>query len=86
MGQPQLVVMRLCDMFNQHPDQDNSRICGTCGFKVGIYPSGQKIIKDNPNIILICQVCSVPMDKFGIPAPGAIEEAVEMRKRRRDGR
>lgn len=57
-----LLVMRLEDMWIQHPDQDNSRTCNYCGKQVGVYPDGQEIIKTygKENVVLICQICSLP--------------------------
>lgn len=58
----ELLVMRLDDMWMQHPNQDNSRTCDTCGATVGIYPDGQDIIKKfgKENVKLTCQVCKLP--------------------------
>jgi hypothetical protein len=79
----QLLVMRLENMTNKHPQQDNSYYCMTCFKQVGIYPSGQRMILENPEIEIICEICAAkekPWDKIK-PAPGAIEEALERRKK-----
>jgi hypothetical protein len=55
----ELVTMRLVDMSMVHPAQDNSRVCSRCGQQVGIYPSGQGILRNNPNIKIVCAVCVV---------------------------
>lgn len=53
-----LICMRLADMAVVHPAQDNSRVCSKCGERVGIYPSGQKAIKANPGIEIVCSRCA----------------------------
>jgi hypothetical protein len=52
-----LVVMRLADMHKMHPDQDSSRVCSGCGAPVGIYPSGQAMLKSHPGLAIVCKVC-----------------------------
>jgi hypothetical protein len=56
--QIKLVVMRLKDMWKRHPDQDNSRVCSKCGEAVGVYPSGQKSLRNFPEMAIICHVCA----------------------------
>lgn len=70
-----LLVMRLADMTRVHPDQDDSRVCSECGQPVGIYPSGQAVIKQHPETVIVCNVCNDadPPDVM-ILAPGAITE------------
>jgi hypothetical protein len=53
-----LVCMRLADMRRIHPEQDNSHVCFRCGERVGLYPSGQKAVRDNPGIEIVCAVCA----------------------------
>ena len=53
-----LVAMRLKDMFSVHPRQDNSRFCSKCGERVGLYPSGQNALRNNPSMPIICAVCA----------------------------
>lgn len=70
-----LLTMRLIDMHKLHPAQDNSRRCFKCGWGVGIYPSGQKILREHPDLKIICNVCadfSEPVINF--PAAKSIEE------------
>ena len=64
-----LIVMRLADMKRVHPEQIE-RTCSKCGHVVAVYPSGQKAMKDYPDIQLICQVCRTPNEKASL-APGA---------------
>jgi hypothetical protein len=54
-----LVAMRLADMTRHHPGQDDSRVCATCGHVVGIYPSGQWVLRKWPGIRVICSVCAL---------------------------
>ena len=71
-----LIVMRLADMHRVHPKQDNSHVCNTCGEKVGVYPSGQQIMRQYPDVRLLCQHCIEPVD-IAILAPGAGNEMFE---------
>jgi hypothetical protein len=73
-----LVVMRLTDMHRVHPQQDNSRVCGTCGAQVGIYPSGQAILRERPATRIVCSHCYVPArHDVEMLAPGAEREPFE---------
>ena len=68
----ELVVMRLANMEMVHPAQDNSRVCAVCNEQVGIYPSGQAILRDNPGTRIVCEVCIADQDvdqAFLAPAP-----------------
>jgi hypothetical protein len=53
-----LVTMRLEDMARMHPAQDDTHVCSTCGQRVGIYPSGQRALRQWPKMRVICQVCA----------------------------
>jgi hypothetical protein len=68
-----LVTMRLVDMHKVHPQQDNTRVCALCGETVGLYPSGQKALREHPKAKIICQVCAgqIPLNKRDINAPAA---------------
>jgi hypothetical protein len=80
MSEIALVVMRLKDMWKVHPDQDNSRACSKCGETVGVYPTGQRALRDNPGAVIICAVCANPQpgDK-GQPAGSWSAIARELR-------
>jgi len=71
-----LIVMRLANMHRVHPRQDNSRVCAACSEQVGIYPSGQALLRRDPTIRIICDVCRGPAD-IEILAPGAEIEPFE---------
>jgi hypothetical protein len=71
----ELIVMRLRDMRRVHPDQITAR-CSQCGKKVGVYPSGQKIMREMADVALICQVCKTPGPEAML-APGAELEPFE---------
>jgi hypothetical protein len=72
------VVMRLADMDRVHPRQDNSRVCASCGERVGVYPSGQHALLINPRIEIICQRCVDPQEVGSARlAPGAEREPFE---------
>lgn len=79
---PILIVMRLADMENRHPEQVTDK-CSRCGEAVGVYPSGQKIMKETAllgGVDLVCQICRDP-GTLMIPAPGALDEALESKRR-----
>jgi hypothetical protein len=72
-----LVVMRLTDMHRVHPEQDNSHVCAKCGEQVGIYPSGQAVLKARANDIrILCSHC-VAHPSVGILVRGAMEEPTQ---------
>ena len=70
-----LLCMRLDDMLWVHPQMDSTRVCSQCGTCVGIYPSGQKILKRYRKVKIVCHVCREPDLSTALPAPGAIEES-----------
>lgn len=70
-----LVVMRLAEMRRVHPRQIES-VCDGCGAKVGIFPSGQRIIAADPRTRVLCSHCSDPATATGL-APGALDEPTE---------
>jgi hypothetical protein len=77
---PELIVMRLADMHVVHPDQITAT-CAGCGHVVGVYPSGQQVMKQYPDVRLTCQVCKTPGANAAL-APGAeFEPFQSMRKR-----
>jgi hypothetical protein len=79
MPDPELIVMRLADMHRQHPQQDNSRVCVECGQRVGIYPSGQRVLAQLPSVAIVCSRClwKRPQPDKVFLAPGAEGEASE---------
>lgn len=52
-----LVCMRISDMVVMHPKQI-TRECHQCHQPVGVYPTGQRIMRLHPRIKLICTVCA----------------------------
>ena len=72
-----LICMRLADMVRVHPDQITSR-CAVCGHEVGIYPSGQLVLKRMPGLRVVCQICMQPAD-VTVLAPGAEAEPLQSR-------
>jgi hypothetical protein len=70
-GRPmELIVMRLADMKRIHPDQITAT-CARCGHTVAVYPSGQAVMRQHPDVKLMCQVCRQPGDEAALLAPGA---------------
>lgn len=83
--QIELIVMRITDMIFVHPDQDNTRVCATCGKQVGIYPSGQAVLATDPTIRITCNVCHISAGpvSFTRLAPGAELEPYMSRRAKR---
>ena len=52
-----LIAMRLDRMRQNHPGQDNTRVCANCGAPVGVYPDGQAELKANAALTIACDVC-----------------------------
>ena len=71
-----LIVMRLADMHRVHPRQDSSRLCALCGMAVGIYPSGQAMLRQDPTIRIVCEHCR-DRDVLMVLVPGALQEPLE---------
>ena len=74
MRTDELLVMRLADMHRIHPNQDNSHVCSRCGHIVGIYPSGQDMIKIHPEVRIVCSVCADVSIDLHDPTPQIIQE------------
>lgn len=79
-GRRTLLVMRLDDMIMVHPQMDTSHVCSMCGEQVGIYPSGQAILKQYRRVKICCDRCQPLPSKFML-APGAREESGQSRRR-----
>ncbi|MET3995059.1 hypothetical protein ABID65_006725 [Bradyrhizobium sp. S3.9.2] len=75
----ELIVMRLADMKRVHPKQIEAT-CSACGHVVGVYPSGQRIMAQYPEIKLVCQVCKQPGTDAQL-APGARLEPFQSMKK-----
>lgn len=75
-----LIVMRLADMHRIHPDQITAH-CSECGHEVGVYPSGQKVMREVDDVRLVCQVCRIPGPDAKL-APGAEFEPFESKDKK----
>lgn len=75
-----LVVMRLVDMHRVHPQMDRSHKCSKCGAPVGIYPSGQNVLRlqelGEARVTIICNACTQPGPDTRL-APGAEKEPAQ---------
>lgn len=83
MSEPMmLVATRLKAMQRIHPAQSNEHCCSQCGERVGIYPSGQKALKANPGMTIVCSMCALadmrPQDQVK-PAGSWVEIVQESR-------
>lgn len=75
-----LIVMRLAEMVRVHPRMITDKTCDDCGHQVGIYPSGQNVIRQNQSTRIVCNHCQSP--EGAQLAPGAaIEPFQSVRKR-----
>jgi hypothetical protein len=60
-----------------HPQQI-THVCSKCLSKVGIYPSGQKILKEQPDLEIICSRCVDITEKIlSAPAAASFHEIIE---------
>lgn len=71
-----LLAMRIADMYMVHPKMDRSHVCSHCSAPVGLYPSGQTVLKRYQNVEIVCQVCQ-SWNTDCIPAPGILDELSE---------
>jgi hypothetical protein len=70
-----LIVMRLVDMHRVHPDMV-AGICSRCTETCGIYPSGQRVLAETPDVKIVCTRCHPDPLRAGL-APGALEEPLQ---------
>ena len=68
-----LLAMRLADLVWVHPKMDRSHVCTKCGAPVGLYPSGQAVLKRYKDVEIVCHIC-VPLTPTYAPAPGWVDE------------
>jgi hypothetical protein len=64
------------------PGSDFSHVCGQCGRRVMIAPSGQRVLAENPGrVAILCRSCwePEPVGVVGLAAP-AREIAGEIRR------
>jgi formylmethanofuran dehydrogenase subunit E len=73
----ELFCMRLSHMFRVHPQQIEDK-CSKCGEIVGVYPSGQCMLKKHKgHIKIICNVCAGTTAVIGDRIPGFENEGSE---------
>jgi hypothetical protein len=80
-----LVCTRTKDMTVMHPDQA-WELCSKCQHAVGVYPSGQRAMKEHPEMKIVCSVCVNP---FNLPPDAEIISAGtlgEMIQEKRDSK
>jgi hypothetical protein len=75
LTRPLLVVMRRANMARVHPRMVVS-LCDRCAAPVGIYPSGQAMLRRFPVLEVVCEICHGPVTRARL-APGALEEKAE---------
>lgn len=73
-----LICMRFDHMQRIHPKMIREH-CDECQAEVGVFPSGQEIIKNHgrERIRIVCDVCYQPSSKVAILPPQALREALE---------
>lgn len=74
-----LIAMRLDEMRRIHPDMIVCE-CDRCHRPVGVYPSGQSVLRANPDTELVCNICHPP-DANAHLAPGAEMEPFQSRRK-----
>lgn len=76
-GAATLICTRLEDMTLNHPDQTHE-LCSKCQHAVGVYPTGQRAMRDYPDMVIVCSACVDPFEE-GITtySVGSIEEIVK---------
>jgi hypothetical protein len=81
-GEPKMLVCtRLSDMTVMHPEQ-TQELCSKCQHVVGVYPTGQRAIKNYPDMKILCAQCASlrelgPEDE--IYAAGTVGEIIKER-------
>lgn len=72
----QLICQRALEMRVVVPGTSFDRKCAKCGHHVGIALSGQRVLAERADTIIICNRCfhPIPGEEY-VAAPGAIEEA-----------
>jgi ribosomal protein S27E len=75
-----LVCTRLADMTVMHPDQSWD-LCHECGHVVGVYPTGQRVIKEYPKMKVVCSDCANTLIEPGdeVSPAGSVEEITQER-------
>lgn len=57
--------------------------CSKCACDLSVAPAGQRFLRDNPGVPLLCIECAMSSEPDAVePAPGAIEELIADRVRR----
>ena len=75
-----LICMRLTDMKRVHPKMDTTHRCSKCGERVGVYPSGQRVLAafGEDAISVVCNACTGnTWYAAAVLAPGALQEKKE---------
>jgi RNase P subunit RPR2 len=71
-----LSVKRAIEMERVHPQTDFRHVCSSCHTPVGIFPSGQRILREHKKrVIILCTRCQP--SGWMPPAPGAEQERAE---------
>jgi hypothetical protein len=70
-----LLAMRAADMVVVQPHMDTTHGCCRCHETVGLYPSGQRVLRRYRNIEIVCQHCMTDGERSDAKlAPGAEHE------------
>jgi hypothetical protein len=80
-GPSNLVCTRLADMTVMHPDQV-CELCSKCQHPVGVYPTGQRAIKNYPDMKILCAQCASLMPlgpEDEVYAAGTVGEIIKER-------
>jgi hypothetical protein len=72
--------MRHANMTRVHPQTEFAHRCARCNHVVGIFPSGQKALREMPELEIVCDVCAgdtTAVFNTGTMLPGVRQEARE---------
>jgi hypothetical protein len=77
-GPIMMICTRLKDQTVMHPDQ-TQELCSQCQHMVSVYPTGQRAIKNYPDMKIICTVCAKDaLEPGDVVAPaGSLKEFIQ---------
>jgi hypothetical protein len=77
MREQAMLVCALADMPQVVPGSIFDHCCEICGRRVMTAPSGQRILKERPGIMIICGPCFDPMSVDTVEPAGTMKEVVQ---------
>ena len=80
---------RIDDIENVVSGSNSSRKCSRCGSRVFTAPSSERLLQQNPNLLIVCHPCVAGEDHEIVnpePLPEQIEELQTLRPNTQRGR